>query len=252
MKVAVLYLDESQSQRVYSLLESSGFKKRSIQHSLWSFCNSESCITLYKTGKLLIQGKNIHNLIKELNLIPQNPQTGMDESGKGDVFGPLVACSATIFPENFLKVLEIVPTDSKRLSPQQVFKKSAALKEILPHQCKVLEPIELSKEREKLGSINKVLDRLYSELAKDVPENSAIILDAYSRTSPIEGAIYTHGAERFLPVAVASIIARETYLRWLLERNLKPGSSKEQLTMAKRMLSQNPEFAKLIKTFFLI
>lgn len=219
-----------------------------MQHALWSFYNSDTYLTLYSTGKLLIQGKNLEELIRQCDLIPKEPQVGMDESGKGEVFGPLVACAAMILPENFIEVLKALPTDSKRLTQDQIFKKASVLKSLVEHHCKVLEPIELLKERDKLGNLNLVLDNLYRALAQNFPPNIRIIIDAYSPKSPIEGATYTPKAERFLPVAVASILARELYLSWLYQRGLKPVNSPK---LAKEMLQKDPSTLAFIKTFFL-
>jgi len=56
---------------------------------------------------------------------------GCDEAGKGDVFGPLVVCCALIRPENFHKVLELAPKDSKKDPRQGAFQKTSHVGKVL-------------------------------------------------------------------------------------------------------------------------
>ncbi len=94
-------------------------------------------ISLYTSNKLVFQGNNLEHVIKtyfpsiENELVEEKRvenkisqlNTGTDEVGCGDIFGPIVSCSCTIENNeqiNYLTQLGI--KDSKKLSDEKIVK----------------------------------------------------------------------------------------------------------------------------------
>lgn len=100
-------LTDAQAGRLESILEEKGFERREVPYARFSFAGPSLLATVYeKKNKLLLQGKGTDDFI-EFTLEPQVtgvlaqpeemeegcgfvPHFGIDESGKGDYFGPLV------------------------------------------------------------------------------------------------------------------------------------------------------------------
>ena len=89
-------------------LENKGFSFTTLPYTIFSAKRDKIVVTLYKSGSLTVQGKDKDEFI-EFYLEPEilktfeytnphlkidkTPRIGVDESGKGDFFGPLCVCS---------------------------------------------------------------------------------------------------------------------------------------------------------------
>lgn len=236
-----------------------GFREREVSGALWSLSDGKTHVVLYPSGTLLLQGKEkegIRELLLSRLKAPQKVVVGCDESGKGDVFGPLVLCCAVIKPEYYRKVLELNLKDCKKMKDERVIKKAEAFRSFGEFRCRCVEPVELNLMWEQTGNLNRVLDRLYGELLKDLEEeypSADFFVDAYSARNPFgRKVVFEPKGEENLSVAVASVLARAGFLEWLSVYGLPKGSSPESLSLARALYQKDPEGAKeLLKTFFL-
>ncbi len=254
-----LKLEKQDWNRVRALLEELGFKGSSRDNVVWYLTDGSNHATLYFSGTLLIQGKRAKE-VKELIVssldTPENVSVGCDESGKGDVFGPLVLCCAVIKPEYYKKVLSLNMRDCKRLSDEAVLKKAEVFRTFGEFKCRLVEPKELNELYEKKKNLNRILDELYvgllEEFLKKYPEGEFFV-DAYSSRSPFDSRVsFIHKGEEELAVATASVLARAEFLKWLKDRGLPKGSSKEAMALARKIYRENKERAKeSLKLFFL-
>ncbi len=248
MKLPKEYLD-----RAVELLLKKGFQKREIANAYASLTDGKTYINLYPSGSVLIQGNYPESLKEELLTLVQvdGILVGCDEAGKGDVFGPLVVCCALIRAENFQKVLELAPKDSKRMNDQELFKKLPRLEKLAEFYCKVLEPLELNRLYEEEKNLNRILDLAYRELIEKIlfKEPSAkITVDAYSKNNPFGNLVsFEHKSEQKIEVACASMKARAEFLKWLQKYNLPKGASKQAMELARKVNNKQ----KYLKTFFL-
>jgi ribonuclease HIII len=103
-------LDESQAKRLRDICEKRGFESYSIDYARSAFRGKGFNLVMYSSGKLVLQGKKgaefvtftIEPQITQIfslgnEDIPYSqwfiPHAGLDESGKGNFFGPIVtAC----------------------------------------------------------------------------------------------------------------------------------------------------------------
>ena len=117
------------------ILREGNYRRRTVEHAVAAAVGENCQIVLYKSGKCLVQGKGAADWITftlepqvlhearlgyedVLNPEANAPHMGVDESGKGDFFGPLVIAAAYVDEaiEGFHKVLELSPShiDSTR------------------------------------------------------------------------------------------------------------------------------------------
>lgn len=120
-----------QASRLRILLEGRGYEFSERPHAEFSAKQKGVSVTVYTKGpKVLIQGRGTGDFIRFL-LEPEilgearldydevihpehySPHFGIDESGKGDYFGPLVIAGAYVNPAVAKRLRDIGATDSK-------------------------------------------------------------------------------------------------------------------------------------------
>lgn len=118
---AVLNFSQEDKKRILEVLK--GFEKLESKSQFEEARgNIDGCtITFYSSGKLLIQGNNAQAVKEKILLamaLPQELVFGIDETGRGENFGPLVI-AGVLADKN--KMLEL--RDSKKISSHQEKKK---------------------------------------------------------------------------------------------------------------------------------
>lgn len=162
---------------------------------------------------------------------PYSPHAGIDESGKGDFFGPLViACVFVESEEIAQKLTELGVRDSKQIKSDTHITEIA--RQILPlvhHKAAVVAigPDAYNRAYAKIGSLNRLLAwghaRALENLLEKAPECPAALADKFGDESLICRALMERGkkivltqrikAESDVAVAAASILARAEFVR---------------------------------------
>ncbi len=258
---------EDQVDKIKTFLEGQGLKKRSLKNALWSYEGKDVYLNMYPSGTLLIQGKEAERwtevVLSQIDA-PEGPVAGCDEVGKGDIFGPLVLCCAVIPPESFKEVLLLNPKDSKRMKDEEVLRKAGKLRRLVRVRCITLMPERFNELYEEFGNINRLMDTAYIKLVRVLLEEFKpfkIVVDKYSSRNPfqhIRGVEFLEKGERDVAVSVASLIAREKFLRKLAELEkiyglrIPKGASGEAKHEAKKIADRDPDLARrLVKLSFL-
>ena len=154
-------------------------------------------------------------------------RVGVDESGKGDFFGPLVVAACYVGPEH-LAELEGVK-DSKKLTDKQAIELATQIKKVCP--CKVLPlmPLKYNELYAKIGNLNHLLAWGHATVIEDVLNlhpADLIISDQFATGgNVVKSRLKEKGrqaqfvsrvrAESDIAVAAASILARAEFL-WRL------------------------------------
>ncbi|MFW6131643.1 MAG: ribonuclease HIII [Candidatus Aminicenantaceae bacterium] len=153
---------------------------------------------------------------------------GVDESGKGDYFGPLIVAGIFV-PDNQEKVLqEIGVKDSKRISDNRIKEMSDILRKGYQNTVVVIGPEKYNELYEKMRNLNRILawahSRAIENILEEVPCSSAIT-DQFGDKSFVLNALMKRGknieliqktkGEEDIAVAAASIIARAEFLKRL-------------------------------------
>ena len=153
---------------------------------------------------------------------------GLDESGKGDYFGPLVVAGVYVTPEVAQRLSAMGVRDSKRISDSRILKLSLAIRPLVRHSIVAIGPQRYNELYEKLRNLNRLLAwghaRALENLLNEVDCKRALA-DQFGDERWIQKALMGKGkkitleqrphAEEDIAVAVASILARAEFLNRL-------------------------------------
>lgn len=239
-------LSEDEQDAVFHLLKSPKYDPTTVPHTRIAVSIPDCRINLYNSGKLLVQGKAAQEwitftleteILKEARLgydevhDPEafQPHMGIDESGKGDFFGPLVIASAYVNEDLVAKLREMGVRDSKKISSDNVALNMAReIKKLLGDRCAMITigPRSYNRMYSKIRNVNKMLAwghaRAIESLLEKVPDCPRALSDKFGPTHQIERALMDRGkkiqldqrtkAESDPAVAAASILARAGFL----------------------------------------
>ncbi|HEX4640656.1 MAG TPA: ribonuclease HIII [Chthoniobacterales bacterium] len=246
-------LTTEQATKLHDLLKDLGFEFGERPYTLFFAQKNKLSVAVYEKGpKILLQGKGIEEFV-QFELEPKileeaklgyeevhspemfEPHFGIDESGKGDFFGPLVIAGVYVDREIARKFLEVGIQDSKRIGSDKRIRDLATVIRTTPGA--IGDAVTIGPERyndlyEKFGNLNSLLGwghaRVIENLLERKPDCPRALSDKFADASVIEKALLKHGqkirleqrtkAESDLAVAAASILAREAFIDWLESR----------------------------------
>ena len=151
---------------------------------------------------------------------------GIDESGKGDYFGPLVIAAVFVDATTQGELKLIGARDSKRLSDGPVLEMAPDIKTICPHSIIAIGPQKYNELYAKIKNLNRLLAWGHAKALENLLERGVTceraISDQFGDERLILNALQTKGrtivleqrtkAESDLAVAAASILARAEFL----------------------------------------
>jgi len=154
-------------------------------------------------------------------------RVGVDESGKGDFFGPLVVAACYVGPEHFAELEGV--KDSKKLTDKQAIELATQIKKVCPYKVLPLMPLKYNELYAKIGNLNHLLAWGHATVIEDVLNlhpADLIISDQFATGgNVVKSRLKEKGrqaqfvsrvrAESDIAVAAASILARAEFL-WRL------------------------------------
>lgn len=251
-------LDAAQQQALSNLLKQGNYNPVTLPPYAMAAGEGDHCkIVLYASGKCVIQGKGTEDWITfvlEPNILGEarlgyedvvspdltDPHMGVDESGKGDFFGPLVIAAAYVDADIVPRLRALNVRDSKTItSDRKAEEMAAAIMKVLGRRFAVVKigPAAYNRLYAKMGSVNQMLAwghaRAIEDLLEQVPDCPRALSDQFGPTRQIERALLQKGrhikldqrpkAESDPAVAAASVLARAGFLRALREQQNKYG-----------------------------
>jgi len=165
-------------------------------------------------------------------------QIGIDESGKGDYFGPLVIAGVYVARAQEEQLRAAGVRDSKTLSDKKAGELAAQIRRLCPHSVVAIGPERYNSLHDSLKNLNRLLAwghaRAIENLLEKVPCNR-VVADQFGDERFLKSALMAKGrtvtliqkprAEEEVAVAAASIIARAEFLRRLQELSTRSGVS---------------------------
>jgi len=155
---------------------------------------------------------------------------GVDESGKGDFFGPLVVAALLADDAQTTELTKIGARDSKKIANGRLLEIDTELRRIFPHAVVVISPEEYNDRYEQIRNLNKLLAAGHVraiELVLLKSEAEIAISDKFGKTELIETAMRERGhtlplqqlvrGEAIPQVAAASVLARAAFIRQMQE-----------------------------------
>ena len=251
-------LTKDQATELRALLEELGFEFSPKQYTLFFAQKNKLSVAVYEKGpKVLVQGRGVEEFV-QFELEPKilgeaklgyeevhspeifEPHIGVDESGKGDFFGPLVIAGAYVDRGIARKLLDAGVVDSKRIGSDAriralaytIRKSSLGLVEIV-----LIGPAIYNELYDKFGNLNRLLGwghaRVIENLLAKKPECPRSLSDQFADARVITASLLKHGrkiaieqrprAESDIAVAAASILAREAFINWLERKSKELG-----------------------------
>jgi len=161
--------------------------------------------TLYDSGKFLIQGKE-HELIlkmlfeEEILTPPEGPADcwmGIDEAGKGDLFGPLVIAGVALDKKNLSRFFAEGVRDSKELSAPAIRELAIFVRKNAAHDVVAIGPEKYNELYDKFNNLNLLLAWGHSKVCENLLKKSAAtvaIFDQFAGEHVLENALKTRKA----------------------------------------------------------
>ena len=251
-------LTNEQTTKLRALLQELGFDFSPKQYTLFFAQKNKLSVAVYEKGpKVLVQGRDVEEFV-QFELEPKilgeaklgyeevhspemfEPHFGVDESGKGDFFGPLVISGVYVDRGTGRKLLDAGVVDSKRIGSDTriraladtIRKSSLGLVETV-----LIGPAKYNELYEKFGNLNKLLGwghaRVIENLLAKKPACPRSLSDQFADARVISASLLKHGrkiaieqrprAESDIAVAAASIVAREAFINWLERKSKELG-----------------------------
>lgn len=150
---------------------------------------------------------------------------GIDESGKGDYFGPLVIAAVFVdaTTQGELKLMEV--RDSKKISDGRILEMAPDIKTICPHSVIAIGPQKYNELYAKIKNLNRLLAWGHAKALENLLERvscTRVISDQFGNERLILNVLQEKGrkivleqrpkAESDMAVAAASILARAEFL----------------------------------------
>ena len=243
-------LTPAQAEKLRVVLEDRGYEFETKPYALFSARKDKLNVTVYEKGpKVLIQGKGTEDFIRfilepevtgvaklgyEEVLEPDRfePHFGIDESGKGDYFGPLVIAGAYTDATIARRLIDAGIMDSKRVTSPARIRKLAEIIRATPGCTNHVIAIGPTRYNEMHGSfrnLNRLLAwghaRVIESLAAVRPDCPRTLSDQFTRPEILQRALADKGltiqleqrtkGESDTAVAAASILARERFIDWM-------------------------------------
>jgi ribonuclease HIII len=257
----VCELDETQRLKLETVLREKGWSFVSLPHAFWKASHAKTNATAYMSGKLVVQGRGTGELVLYIiepeitgNAIlgyeeermekkeeePFKPHAGIDESGKGDIFGSLSIAAVFVDEDTYPRLKKIGVRDSKSIkSDAKIASMAREIKKIVGENYSVVSigPEAYNRLYDKFANLNKLLawghSRALENLLEKNPKITCAISDKFAHESLVRNALLNKGrkikltqrtkAESDIAVAAASILARNAFVETISSLSAKLG-----------------------------
>lgn len=251
-------LTTEQAAKLKEVLKENGFEFETKPYCLYAGTRPGVNVLVYEKGpKVVVQGKGTEDFVTmkleplvlgraELGYEEVNhperfqPHIGVDESGKGDFFGPLVIAGVYVDAGVARHLMDAGVMDSKRISSDA--KIGTLAREIRSMPGVAFEVIAIGPEKynqlyEKFGNLNRLLAWGHATVIENLlmkrPDCPQAVSDQFANPAVLQRALKEKGrgielvqrtkAESDPAVAAASILARERFVTWLKETGERVG-----------------------------
>ncbi len=235
-----------------------GFSESSRPYADFCFEAERVNVAYYpKKGKLLVQGSGADEFLEFVllidpagkapaasstvaGLVDTSPHFGVDESGKGDYFGPLVVAGVYSDGRTAHELLRLGCRDSKSIPDDRAIHRIAERIKALPgvaFELVCIGPRRYNELYAEIGNLNRLLAwahaRVIAALHEKVPSCPRALSDQFANEWVLKRALGQRKlpvkleqrtkAESDVAVAAASILARDRFVRWMAETEAASG-----------------------------
>jgi len=241
----VCTIDLSLVKKIKQDLENQGFKLTQPSYTIFQAKKKGVSCTLYESGKCLIQGKDKDHFITYYlepeilgtfaysyphTTVDTTPHIGIDEAGKGDLFGPLCIAALYADSDQISTLTKMGIRDSKKISDTSIINLANKMKKTFISSIIQIFPKrynELYKKWENLNlllgwghatAIEKIMHKTpCTDVLIDQFANENVVLSALKEKNLDVNLSQKHRGEEDIVVAGASILARAAFIQGLEE-----------------------------------
>jgi ribonuclease HIII len=290
-------LTDTEATRLHAHLKENSFEFREVPYARFAGAKDKLNVVFYESGKLVVQGKGTQEFVEfviepvvlqkaalgyEEILNPEMlaPRIGVDESGKGDFFGPLCVAGVYVNEDVVRQWKDAGVQDSKNIGSDKRIADLADFITQTPGAVTTVVPIgneAYNRLYTKMRSVNtllawghaRVIENLLGQKHRMNPPPVRAISDQFAASKDVVAKslmslgrelelVQRHKAEADLAVAAASILARHEFVKRLgaLEKEfgmkLPKGASAAVDAAAKEFIAKHTAAAlpKVAKTHF--
>lgn len=250
-------LDDAQMEKLRAACAAKHWEPATVPYTRFAFKGPKVNVTAYTSGKVVVAGKDtqdfVQNVIEtEVTGAPKlgydevlhpdwyEPHAGLDESGKGDLFGPVVAATVIADGDAVRAWIKAGVRDSKTVVDTQILRLDAIIRNT-PGVVVETMYLGMTKYNELMAKPRAGLNRLLAwqhanalQAALKKKWVSRGLLDQFSTEPLVQAELKRKGVERFdlamrtkaeedPVVAAASIVARAEFVRCMAALSEKFG-----------------------------
>ena len=155
---------------------------------------------------------------------------GVDESGKGDFFGPLCIAGVLVDEKSEQLFVKLGIKDSKKVSDKKILELEKSIRANAVHSIVLISNGKYNELYTKIKNLNKLLAWGHARVIENICENNACdyaLSDKFGDESLIKSALMKNGrnielkqmvrAESDMAVAAAPILARAAFVKKIAE-----------------------------------
>ncbi len=245
--------------------------------------------SFYTSGKLVIQGNKTSEIVSKYfepcqnalfettsslntgNEIAPYPHIGIDESGKGDFFGPLVIAGVLLDEAGAKTLYKAGICDSKKMNDKKILEVQDLIKEVSTFDIIAISPSKYNELYNKFKNLNRLLAWGHSTVLENILSKKSCeiaISDKFADERVIQSMLKERGknikliqqtkAESDTAVAAASVLARGEFVKRIsnlaseYEIDLPKGASNLVLEQGKKFMIKygKAEFKNIAKLHF--
>ncbi|HEU5079017.1 MAG TPA: ribonuclease HIII [Opitutaceae bacterium] len=251
-------LNDQQLDKLKTLLEGRGWERFEVPYARYAYRGSDCNVTAYDKRKVVVvAGKGtedfvVHVLESEITKSPRfgydevlhpdwfEAHAGLDESGKGDFFGPLITATVIAEKSAIESWIKAGVKDSKRLVDTQIMRLENLIRET-PGAVVEIFPWTMPKYNELMlkpaANVNRLLGWQHAKTLMRALERKRVpwgLLDQFSEQPLVQRELaraelknfelrMRTKAEEDPVVAAASVVARAEYVRHMNDLSKKFG-----------------------------
>ena len=264
-------LSAKQGEKLLHQVQSKGFTLSYPPYSHFCAKGDGISITYYESGKLVVQGKAKDDFIRyilepeilntleyshPITQVDTHPHIGVDEAGKGDVFGPLAVAAVYADTKGIETLLEMGVKDSKQMADSTILKLAKKIKGSYDFEILSLYPEKYNELYKKFRNLNSLLAWCHSRVIDTVASHTKcadVLIDQFASEHLVANAVkklhlpinlkQRHKGESDPVVAAASILARAAFVEGIeklgqhYKIELPKGASAHVIAAGKRFLN---------------
>jgi len=282
-------LDKEKIAKLRAYLRERGYTFKEVKYAYFGASRNNVSITCYTNGRLLVQGKGTADfvryylepqLLREIRFgyeyllregLSGDERIGVDESGKGDYFGPLVIAGVYANKTNLKELYDLKITESKRISDKRALKLAPIICSKFKDSVVIIGPEKYNMLYDKMSNLNRILAWGHARVVENLLSKvncKKVIVDQFADKSALRNALMKKGrrieleqrprAEEDIVVAAASVVARGRFLARLqrlselYKVDLPKGASQKVIETGREFIESRgiQQLAKIAKLHF--